>query len=424
MAETLDQVKRRFGSHAVILNTRSVDKSGLLGLGTKPYVEITAAPPTADLPEPRKPVTLKRRSTAKDCAEGAAKPMASSNQDDASNVSDALLSEVGALRALVGDLVRETRRDRAAELPDELHESYCRLAKGAVADDMVHRLLRDVRQSLSDDELRDPARVRTALARAVESMLPTAGPIRPVRIGAPTVIALVGATGVGKTTTVAKLAANMCLREHRRVGLITIDTYRIAAVEQLKTYARIIDIPLEVVMSPNQLKDAVARMGDRDVILIDTAGRSQRDTAKITELRAFFDVIKPDEVHLVLSSTCGESVLLETVQRFQPVGVNRVIFTKLDEALGFGVMLACLDKADAQLSYVTTGQDVPDDIEIGRGGALAELLLGERRTLRAVKEAVAGHQSPVTPHISRVSRPRAVSREPGIGRIPGAPCDH
>lgn len=346
--------------------------------------------------------------------------MASSAQEGASNASEALVSEVGALRALVGDLVRETRRDRAAELPDELHEYYCRLAKGAVADDIAHRLLRDVRQSLSDDQLRDPTRVRAALAHAVESMLPTAGPIRPVRIGAPTIIALVGTTGVGKTTTVAKLAANMCLREHRRVGLITIDTYRIAAVEQLKTYARIIDVPLEVVMSPNQLKDAVARMGDRDVILIDTAGRSQRDTAKITELRAFFDVIKPDEVHLVLSSTSGESVLLETVQQFQPVGVNRVIFTKLDEAVGFGVMLACLEKADAQLSYVTTGQDVPDDIEIGHGGALTELLLGERRTLRAETRETGCNQSPAMPSTQRADQPRPASSGSGVVRGSGA----
>jgi flagellar biosynthesis protein FlhF len=220
--------------------------------------------------------------------------------------------------------------------------------------------------------------VRALLVRAVESMLPTAGPIRSARVGAPTTIALVGPTGVGKTTTIAKLAANLCLREHRKVGLITIDTYRIAAVEQLKTYAQIIDVPLEVVMAPNELADAVARLADKDVVLIDTSGRGQRDAAKMKELRTYFDVVKPDEVHLVLSGTCGREVLLEAVERFRPVGVDRVIFTKLDEAVGFGVMLSCLQKADARLSYVTTGQDVPDDIYVGRGKALARLVLGER----------------------------------------------
>jgi flagellar biosynthesis protein FlhF len=192
------------------------------------------------------------------------------------------------------------------------------------------------------------------------------------------VIALIGPTGVGKTTTIAKLAANLCLREEQKVGLITIDTYRIAAVEQLKTYAVIIDVPLEVVFSPSQLEQAVRRMNDRDVILIDTAGRSQRDGERIKELRAYFGAVEPDEVHLVLAGTCGERVLTETIQQFRELGVNRVIFTKLDEAIGFGVILACIQKAEAKLSYVTTGQDVPDDIHVGEGGTLARWILGER----------------------------------------------
>jgi len=176
---------------------------------------------------------------------------------------------------------------------------------------------------------------------------------------------------------VAKLAAILCLREKRKVGLITIDTYRIAAVEQLKTYAQIIDVPLEVAMSPSQLRDAVTGMSDRDCILIDTAGRSQRDDMKIKELRGFFNIVRPHEVHLVLSSTSSENVLAEAIERFKQIGIDRLIFTKLDEALGFGVILSCLEKADARLSYLTTGQDVPDDIEVGQGASLARLILGE-----------------------------------------------
>ncbi len=289
--------------------------------------------------------------------------------------SDPLVAEVGALKSLVVDLLHESRRTRAEEFPGELYGSYVELVQQAVTDEIAQQLIEEVRRALSDEQLHDPNAVRAQLARAVESMLPTSGPIRQVQCGKPTIVALVGPTGVGKTTTVAKLAANLCLREHRKVGLITIDTYRIAAVDQLRTYAEIIDIPLQVVMTPNQLKDAVARLADKDVLLIDTAGRSQRDVTKIGELRAYFDVIRPDEVHLVLSSTCTVDVLLDTIQRFQAVGIDRVIFTKLDEAIGFGAMLACLEKADAQLSYVTTGQDVPDDIEVGEGNSLAELVL-------------------------------------------------
>jgi len=384
MVEALAEVKRQFGPHAVILNTRTVSGKGLLGLGEKPRTEITAAPSATHLPDTKRTPMLAQQSRRTLCANGDAKAVPPPKEDGHASDSQALLSEVGALRSIVMGLVEETRRDRAAKMPSELYEYYCRLSKAEIADEIAQRLLQEVRDGLDEEQLRDPKAVRIKLAKAVAAMLPMAGPIRVAGTHAPTIIALVGPTGVGKTTTVAKLAANLCLREHRRVGLITIDTYRIAAVEQLKTYAQIIDVPLEVVMTPDRLKEAVARMSDCEVILIDTAGRSQRDSCKIKELRSFFDVVKPDEVHLVLASNSAESVLLETVKQFKSTGVNRVIFTKLDEALGFGVMLACLETANAQLSYVTTGQAVPDDIEVGQRNAMVQLVLGGPRMLAKV----------------------------------------
>lgn len=380
MAEALAQVKRQFGRDAVILSTRSVARSRLLGMGEKPYVEITAAKQMSDLPDGLRADTVPRRVGRIDRADGAATVVSpTATQTDPPPV-DALVSEVGALKSLVHDLVRRTRSADAAlgELPSALYETYLDLVKGTVAEDMAQTLVNDLRRDMTDEELLDPASLRQRLVGAVESMLPTAGPIRLVSKEGPTLVALVGPTGVGKTTTIAKLAANFSLREHRKVGLITIDTYRIAAVEQLRTYADLIDVPFHVVMSPSELRDAVDRMSDRDVVFIDTAGRSQRDTAKIQELQACFDVVRPDEIHLVLSSTCGEAVLVEAIERFAGIGVDRVIFTKLDEAIGFGVMLGCLQKANARLSYVTTGQDVPDDIRLGQGKVLARLILGER----------------------------------------------
>jgi flagellar biosynthesis protein FlhF len=378
MAETLEQVKRQFGRSAVILSTRTVTKGGILGLGGSPYIEITAAKQLSDLPAPLRRGTLQTRLDHSERAEGAATPVSLAVKPATGHPPDTVLSELGALKTLVQDLVRETRRSQTSNLPGGLHETYLKLVENAVAEEIARQIVDRIRGELSADQLRDPQVVRAHLARQVESMLPTAGPIRLAQTGKPMMIALVGPTGVGKTTTVAKLAANFCLREKRKVGLITIDTYRIAAVEQLKTYAQIIDVPLEVAMSADQLEQAVARMADRDVIFIDTAGRSQRDHAKIKELAVFFEVVRPDEVHLVLAGTCGETVLLETIERFSGLGIDRVIFTKLDEAVGFGVMLACLQKAGARLSYVTTGQDVPDDIHVGEGKALAKLILGTR----------------------------------------------
>ncbi len=385
MAEALEHVKRQFGRRAVILSTRTVTRGGLWGVGGKSYVEITASRTLSDLPASDRCGTLGRRTDGPTQAEGAASPVSPPSQIVDRKTSDTLLSEVSSLKSLIGDLVRETRSARAPDLPKGLYDTYSRLVENAVAEELAHQLVTSARQNLDPSQLRDPETVRRYLARAIEAMLPVAGPITARRTGKPTVIALVGPTGVGKTTTIAKLAANLCFRGHRKVGLITIDTYRIAAVDQLRTYAQIIDVPLEVVISPNELRDALESMSDKDVVLIDTAGRSQRDQTKITELRRFFDVTKPDEVHLVLSSTCGPAVLTQTIERFREVGIDRVIFTKLDEAVGFGVILTCLEKAGARLSYVTTGQDVPDDIHIGDGKALAKLILGERpRTPKTV----------------------------------------
>ena len=376
MAEALELVKRHFGRGAVILNTRTVTRRGALTLGKTPVFEITAAESMADLPEALRGGTFMRGSDPRERAEGAATSMPLTSRTAASQTPDALVSQVGTLRSLVEELVTHARRSRLPAMPDELHETYRKLVENAVAEELARQLVAGIAEELTEEQLRDPVAVRACLSRGIEAMLPVAGPIRPVRTGKPKLVALIGPTGVGKTTTIAKLAANFRLRQHLEVGLITIDTYRIAAVEQLKTYAQIIDVPLEVAMTPGQLAEAVMRMSDRDIILIDTAGRSQRDEAKNSELRRFFDTVKPDEVHLVLSGTCSEKVLLETIQRFRELRIDRVIFTKLDEAIGFGVILACLQKAEAGLSYVTTGQDVPDDIHVGECGALADRILG------------------------------------------------
>lgn len=383
MAETLDKVKREFGREAVILNTRTVGRGGLLGRTGGPSVEITAARDATDLPQAIGSSAVRAKSGSYERTERAVDIGTRSSRVTEERLPSAILSEVGAVRSLVNELVREARFARLGDIPNGLVEGYTELVENAVAERIARQLVDGVRSKLTDEQLGDPRAVRRCLASAIESMLPTGGPIEQSRTGTPTVIALVGPTGVGKTTTIAKLAANYRLRQNRKVGLITIDTYRIAAVEQLKTYADIIDVPLEVVMSPAQLERALAHMSDFDIIFIDTAGRSQKDSAKIEELERFFQVRRPDEVHLVLCGTSGEKVLLSTIEAFSRIGIDRLIFSKLDEAVGFGVMLTCLQKTKASLSYVTTGQNVPDDIRVGERKALAQLIVGDHRLKRS-----------------------------------------
>jgi flagellar biosynthesis protein FlhF len=177
------------------------------------------------------------------------------------------------------------------------------------------------------------------------------------------VVALVGPTGVGKTTTIAKLAAHYRLREKCRVGLVTVDTYRIAAVEQLKTYAEIMDVPLEVVATPLQMRDALQRLSGLDLVLIDTAGRSPRDAVRLAELRRLLAESQADEVHLVLSAVAGADTIDVACEAFSTVGASALILTKLDEAVSLDWLPALVARHRLPLSYTTSGQNVPDDIQ-------------------------------------------------------------
>jgi flagellar biosynthesis protein FlhF len=204
--------------------------------------------------------------------------------------------------------------------------------------------------------------------------IPTTEPIQLQR-GRRKVIALVGPTGVGKTTTIAKLAAYFRLREQASVGLITVDTYRIAAVEQLKTYAEIMDLPLEVVATPTDMRTAVDRLADADLVLIDTAGRSPRDAVRLQELRGLLAESQADEVHLVLSAVAAPDSFDVAAGAFSTVGVSSLILTKLDEAVSLDWLPALLARHRLPLSYTTSGQNVPDDIAPASAAALHSLLV-------------------------------------------------
>ncbi len=160
------------------------------------------------------------------------------------------------------------------------------------------------------------------LQRSIARELRIGSPIR-TQPGDRRIVALVGPTGVGKTTTVAKLAAGFRIEARRRVGLLTIDTFRIAAVQQLKAYAEIMDLPMEVVEKPEQMRPALERLGDVDLVLIDTAGRSPRSDARIDQLVELLRSAQPDETHLVLSATSSASTIQAGVERVRPGAADR-----------------------------------------------------------------------------------------------------
>lgn len=302
--------------------------------------------------------------------------------------------ELADIKLLVNQVLQSTSPTASCigKVPEALFRHYLQLLESQVSRELADRIIGLVREDLAGAELANDARVRGAMLTHLAKMIPVCDGgdgLGAGRAGRPRVIALVGPTGVGKTTTVAKLAATFKLRQGRSVGLITSDTYRIAAVEQLRTYASIIGLPMKVAMTSQEMRAAVGAFSGYDVVLIDTAGRSQHNTDRLGELSEMLDAAEPDETHLVLSSTANQEVLYSAADAFAVTRPNRVILTKLDEAVHFGVVVNVMQRLNSRLSFVTTGQEVPDHIVPGRAERLAQLVL-ENRLVRPQATAQPG----------------------------------
>ncbi|MFN0197401.1 MAG: flagellar biosynthesis protein FlhF [Planctomycetaceae bacterium] len=282
------------------------------------------------------------------------------------------------LQKMIEDLARSSHKRTAAEIPAEMFHLYTQLIDADVEDELAKELIFRIphhERGLVGQELEATKSLLTAMVASEIHCGSTIVPERNRR----KVVALVGPTGVGKTTTIAKLAANFRLRDNVRIGLVTVDTYRIAAVEQLRTYAEIIDLPMKVVTSPAEMRRALDELSGLELVLIDTGGRSPRDELKIQELKNLLSEAEVDEVHLVLGMNASLRSLESTVELFRPVNVSSLLFSKLDEAPSLGTILSLSRKFPWPISYVTTGQDVPDDIEPAHPDRLARLILGQDR---------------------------------------------
>ncbi len=388
LQEALALVRRELGPQAAVLHTREV-RGRILGLlPGKRQIEVLASSevnvpsrlpqrPPVEAPAP----ALQATATAVKEAPATArlpledrpgidllKPRAAGRRDARSITTDRL-------ETMLAELARRTTNLRQAELPDGLFRLYTDLIEAEVGEALARELVERVRAAAPAAELSEPEALRRRAAGIVAAEIRVTGPLAPLA-GRRRVVALVGPTGVGKTTTIAKLAAQFRLRQRLQVGLITVDTYRIAAVEQLRTYADIIELPMHVVATPREMREAVDRMADLDLVLIDTAGRSPQDEERIQELGSFLSAAQADEVHLVLSSAAGAQSLVRTAERFATVGTTALVVTKLDEAGPLAHLLSLVRQSGLPISYLTNGQNVPDDIAPAQSGELARHILG------------------------------------------------
>ncbi|MBP2650231.1 MAG: flhF [Firmicutes bacterium] len=355
MQDAVAQVKSELGRDAVILHTRRFYKGGFLGFFGKEMVEVMAAvdtQPSAPAPSPIKKAPVN------------ATPWI---VEEEAKVSE-LQQEITNMRKMIEQVV--------TKLPSKETNNSCwhdLLIKNDIDPEIADNIIKE----LPDQNLlvgSNPAIVKHLLIERISKHLQHIEGITLPETGCKTV-AFIGPTGVGKTTTIAKIAANFAMNQGHKVVLITADTYRISAVEQLKTYADIIDIPVEVVYTPDDLKSALFRHRDKKLVLVDTAGRSPRNQYQLEELQALLAVDPEIETHLVLGISTKYAEALEIVTKFAVCEPQRILFTKFDEACNLGTLFNLLYKFPTTLSYITTGQNVPDDIELANPVKLANMIL-------------------------------------------------
>ena len=364
LAEALAEVKADMGRDAVIVQTRRLRQGGILGMLATEIVEVTAAidPTPAQSAKPSRAATPVREPANKE-----------ENIEDAKLL--AVHLELASLRKTLETAMASMQQGMPrtnGSLPQEPKSNAWQ--EWARRNDIEPAAAEALFQGIPAADSANLERQYPLLRERIFSVFNKSAGIA-LRPGYCKVVALVGPTGVGKTTTVAKLAANFALREKYRVALITADTYRIAAVEQLRTYAELIGIPLEVIYTPMELRNALVQHQDKQLVLIDTAGRSpanQPQMAELESLMAFDDSI---EKQLVLSATTKFAECLDAVQRFRETKPQKYLFTKLDEACNLGTLFSLLYHAPKPLSYITTGQNVPDDIELADPERLTTLML-------------------------------------------------
>ncbi len=376
MSQALADVKRDLGRDAVILHTRNFRRGGLFGvLGGRPMWEVTASSGVNVLPrQPGGQYISAGAAVADAPVKSVAETVIAPAMSKSEPVADGELSRI---HCMLESLLERQGCGESDEMPPLLKEYRDLLIGQDVAESIAEDIIGQLRMSLTGEQLASRPAVSAALIESIAGRISSAEPINTAtRDGVRGhVIALVGPTGVGKTTTIAKLAANMKLRENKRVGLITIDTYRIAAVDQLRTYAQIIEVPLRTAATPQEMTQAIYAMRGMDVVLIDTVGRSQNDQLRLNQLRAFLTAADADEVHLVVAGTVNRRCAANIVSRFGPLGVNRVIVTKLDEAEAYGTVLNLAGDIQSPLSYISAGQEVPDDISPANPHELARLIV-------------------------------------------------
>lgn len=372
MPDAMKQIRAELGKDAVILNSRVVYTGGVLGFFKKRNIEVMAA---ADSNQ-----EIEQKPAVKPAAIPAASNHFKGNTEDSqfpgSRTSDELIREISSLKQMMSSLAGG--KQISTVYPEAIRKVMQLLNEQEIDNSIQDQVL----QVLLEKWYLGGAKAKAAeveawlqeeLIKQIED-IPFSGISFTKKY-----INVAGPTGVGKTTTLAKMAAECVIKHKRKAAFITADTYRIAAIDQLKTYAGILDIPLEVCYTIDDFRQAAEKLKEYDLVLIDTAGRNFRNRQYVEDLKNVIDFEKDMETFLVLSLTAKQKDMEDIYNQFSIIDIDKLIFTKADETSTYGAMYNIIHKYKKGTAYITNGQDVPDDILMAGPEDIVKQLMGNKK---------------------------------------------
>ncbi|MGL6186206.1 MAG: flagellar biosynthesis protein FlhF [Clostridium chrysemydis] len=372
MNEALTRIRHELGKSAVIISQRKVRKKGILGFFEPKMIEVTAAVENSDsskedfketkVEDSINSIKKVMEDTIKEKENTSFKSLVKENlekndiklqKDD-----DELNKEINEMKNLLNTVIKNTTKEEKEDVILEFIEEL------DIDKEFIPKILEKLEGIKEEDRIKKLKEIiLSEIDLSTEDIKGN--------------IVLVGPTGVGKTTTIAKLAGKLSLKENKKVGLITVDTYRIGAVEQLRTYAEIMNIPFKVVINTKDMEEAIEEMKDLDVVLIDSTGRSSKNVMQISELRALIEKTKADNINLVISATTKNKDIKAIVDGYNTLSYDKIIVTKLDETSSYGSIYNISKRANKPIRFLTIGQNVPDDIKDVSKESLEKIIFRE-----------------------------------------------
>jgi len=358
MKQAMDAAIRELGSDAVMLTSRKVRGKGLKGLFGKPVLEVTFGYDPATVPSVQKKkmdAVIENSNKSFKNWDNAMPLQAAGNEQ--------LEKRMDSFEAMLTEFMKKfdiVKRDITYDYPDDVQVLLRKMVDTQVREELAHSLAKQTEQLLRNKPGTNATEV---LEHLLHEQFGRAEPILHKKF-TQSVVLMLGPTGVGKTTSMVKLAADFAVKQRKKVGIINTDTYRIGAQEQLQTYADILGVPIQSVYYPDELTAAMDQMSDRDMIFVDTAGKKPGDEQHKEDLLELVRVLKPEDTLLCLSATTSFSSVVEMIDTYGFIDDYRLMITKLDETKHRGALLNISWYTHKPIAYVTTGQNVPDDIEI------------------------------------------------------------